>query len=540
MTPRIPVSKTIRIDIPSKHRPEQRHQADRRTQGTSASDRSGPPRGSAYEQLLVSIYDAVLITTTAGDITDANPRSVDFFLYGSDELSTMNIMDIISGSNEGLLSQIVDNLEDAKYTVIDARCTRKDGSMFRSEIAVSQIACGGERQLCFFIRDLTVRQQAEKALREALQRLEKHDKARSMFMSNITHELRTPLTSLMYGITNLLRGIGGPVTEKAKQYLERLDRECRRMLSTVNDILDLERLDAGSLSLAKVKVPLVRLVLRCCDSLKLHAEHKGVEMTFSFTDFSRREEFEDDESGFAFCDPPKIERTLMNIIGNAVKYTPRGGRIDVNLESDPHHDGNLLVTVADTGIGIPPHALDSVMERYYRVGETAEGSGLGLAIAREIVEKHGGHIKIQSPVPGGEQGTLVSISINSVAPPEVLVVDDEAKARRVIVAQLSSVGYNTILAPDAQEGLRHIRQERVDLLLLDLLMPGMDGIEMLRAVRSDEATPRLPVVLITAADLDDEKRKTLGDFSVPIISKPWREEDLLDAIEAAFMAENAV
>ena len=374
-------------------------------------------RGPAFKQLLESVYDAVLITGMQGNITEANPRSSDFFLYHTDELLQLSVLDIVVGSSEALLEQLAESIGDQRYTVIDAKCIRKDGSMFSSEIAVSHIGDGDEMELCFFVRDLTVRKQAEKSLREALSSLERHDKARSMFVSNITHELRTPLTSIMYGVTNLLRGVGGPVSDKTMEYLGRLERECRRLLSTVNDILDLERLDAAELVLAKVKIPLSRLVTRACDTLKLHADHKGVELTFSSADFSAKNDIDDEECGFALCDPIRMERVVLNIVGNAVKYTPSGGRIDVTLGIDPERTGRLLLSVVDSGIGIPAHALDEVTERYYRVGESADGSGLGLAIACEIVEKHGGVLKVASPPPGGERGTMVTISLNSAAPP---------------------------------------------------------------------------------------------------------------------------
>ncbi len=486
----------------------------------------------SYRQLLAGIYDAVVITTAYGEIVDANPRSLDVLLFDVDELQGKNILELISGSDDELLDAIAGNLKNQRFTLLTAYCVRKDGSTFSAEVAVSRLVHDGRSHMCFFIRDLTVREQAEKALREALQRLEKHDKHRSLLGSNIAHELRTPLASLTYGVTNLLKGVGGPVTDKMRSYLNRLDRECKRLLATVHDILDLERLDQGRLVLAKIRIPIARVVAKCCESLAVQAEHKGIKMV-------QHSAKQDSSKVFALCDPNKIERALLNIIGNSVKYTPRGGRVDVETMPSPDRAQTVLLTVGDTGMGIPEHAIDFVTERYYRTGESADGAGLGLAIACEIVEKHGWQLRVESPPPGRQQGTLVSVTLDTVDAPSLLVVDDDPSVCKLMKGQLEVCGYGVNTVGSAEAALGHLQKNRADLLILDLLMPEMDGIELIHAIRKDPLAARIPVVLVSGSDLDEEQFDSLGNMSVPILKKPWDVDELLGAVEAGFMGVNA-
>jgi PAS domain S-box-containing protein len=488
--------------------------------------RNALPETGPYRDLLQSVYDAVLITSPSGRIIDANPRSAHYLLFSRSELCTMNMTEIVAGADRSLLRSVAVNAQDQRYTLIDARCRRKDGSMFAAEIAASGLEYRKQIHLCFFIRDLTVRNQAETALKEALQQLERHDRERSLFVSSVSHELRTPLTSITYAVANLLKGVVGDVPENIREYLEKIDRESKRLLSTVNDILDLEKMATGSLRLAKGKVPLARLVSRSVESFELLAKHKNITLTADIAGVT----------GFVFCDMPKMERALMNIVGNALKYTPEGGTVTVTAREDAKQKSEFVISVLDTGIGIPPHALRKVKDRYYRAGEHADGAGLGLTIACEIVEQHGGAVSVQSPPPGADHGTRVCVELASANPPTILVVSSDKTLVEDVEAGVVPCGYRVSTSPSAEDTLELIRGGRpVDLALIDSRLPGMSGVQMVLAMRSDDKATGVPVIVMAGKDINAAGREVLSGLSVPTLPKLAREAQLLDAIQHAII-----
>jgi len=486
-------------------------------------------RSLEYKQLLQCVYDAVIITNSRGRIVDFNTRALDFLRTNEEELLGAKVVHFISGADGTLLTSIWKNLEDHRYTLIEAHCIRTDKSMFPAEIAVNKIDLPDGRQLSFFIRDVSVRKRAQAALEEAVARLEEHDRSRSLFVSNVSHELKTPLTSMIYAIANLLRGAAGPLPERVQYYLEILDGDCKRLSRTVNDILDLRKLDTKTLTLARTKVPLARLVRSTVESLEVQVEQKNLKLNMSTGS----------EKWFVDCDHQKMERVIMNLVGNAVKFTPEGGTVEVCVKDDPPRPGHVVFSVQDDGIGIPSEAIGRVTERYFTVGEQASGSGLGLAISKEIVELHGGTIKIQSPPPGAEKGTLVSVSLSKADPPTLLIVDDDRAVLDLLNQQMKAHGYRTITAEDGIEALAKVEKEKPDVVLLDLVLPGMEGTELILKMKSEKSLVRIPIIVITGAHMGRGKANILNNFSIPALLKPWKEAELLDRVEGAFLGTAA-
>jgi PAS domain S-box-containing protein len=486
-------------------------------------------RAAEYEKLLQSIYDGVLITDLKGRIVDFNSRAVDFFFCSDAELYGARVIDLISGADEQLLTAIRRNLQNHRHTLIEAHCVRRDKSMFPAEIAVNKIQLDGNGQLCFFIRDITIRKKEQAALEEAIAKLEEHDRARSLFVSNVSHELRTPLTSMIYAVKNMLKGVCGSIPERARRYLEILDGDCKRLLGTVNDILDLRKVENKTLTLARARVPIARLIRRSVGSLAVQAEQKSLNLTVSC----------DKGMWFAYCDAQKMERVVLNVVGNAVKFTPDGGRIEVRVEDDPTKWGYVRFITIDNGIGIPAEALPRVTERYFTVGEQPSGCGLGLALSKEIVEVHGGSVEIKSPPPDRSRGTSVAISLPIVESPTLLVVDDDKAVLALLAEQIAEQGYHVITAENGIEALEKVRSQHPDMVILDLVLPGMEGTEVILQMRGDKDLMRIPVIVITGANVGGAKAEILSSFSIPALSKPWQESELLDRVEGAFLGATA-
>ncbi len=488
------------------------------------------PRNSPYDLLLESVYDGVLITDRAGVILDFNGRAEEFFRMDEARLLGLSVVDLFSGAEDTLVETIQSRLDTHKYTLIEARCNRADGSSFPAEIAVNRLALDAEGQLCFFVRDITVRKRVVDELESAVERLQAHDRARMEFVSNVSHELRTPLTSMIYAVSNMLRGVVGPLPDKAVRYLERLEADCKRLLATVNDILDLRQIESHTLTLTKARLPLGPLVQTGVDTLRVQAEAKRLKIVVQ--PWARE--------WFALCDGQKLERVILNVVGNAVKFTPEDGDVAVAMGPDAEKEGWVCVVVSDTGVGIPKDALPKITQRYYRVGQHAAGSGLGLAISREIVELHGGQLDVISPVPGTDRGTAVRIRLPMAEPPMIVVVTQDRGLAHEVRQQVEAYGYRATWLPAGAEALALCAAQQADLLVADLCSCDAQGASMFLELRDDRRTQRMPAIALARDALSRGCVEILQKIGVPLLPIPWRQSELIGRITTAFSGRAAI
>ena len=481
-------------------------------------------RDTPYDKLLASVYDAVLITDRQGPILDFNNRALEFFQIAESTMPGRCVIDFISGADASLLDRVNHNLESYRYTVVEAYCSRADGTTFPSEIAINPIELDAEGQLTFFIRDITERTRVQQDLKNAVERLEALDRARLEFVSNVSHELRTPLTSMIYAVKNMQRGVAGPLPEKAMQYLDRLYADCRRLLSTVNDILDLRQIENRTLTLTRSRIPLARLVEIGVESLRVQAEAKHIQLLMC----------KPEKSGFVLCDAHKLERVVLNLVGNAIKFTPDGGSITVTFEFGTADTPQIVVHVRDTGIGIPPEALDRIAVRYFKVGDQPIGSGLGLAISREIIELHGGKLLIESPVPGTDYGTQVSLILPLATPPRALVVSADEVLYERLTTFCREQGYPTSGLRDAHALMQGCRQNPPDILILDQALPDGLGLDQILQLRNDRRTVRLPMILVADDSLTRAQLDMLIALQIHRIPRPPTDEALVSAFNVIF------
>jgi PAS domain S-box-containing protein len=482
-------------------------------------------RTSDYKQLLESIYDGVMITDARGRVVDFNSRAIEFFMRNGSELAGMRITSFISGASEDLLDAIQRNLRDHRYTLIEGRCVRSDSSTFPAEIAVNRITIESGGHLCFLIRDITIRKKYQEDLEEAISRLEAHDRARSQFVSNVSHELRTPLTSMIYAVANMLRGVVGPVSDPVRRYLEMLQGDSKRLLATVNDILDLRKLETSTLVLEKARVPLGPLVRRSAGSLHVQAEQKSLRLEFDVPS----------EPWFVDCDPAKLERVMLNVVGNALKFTPEGGCVRIAARPDTSDGTWVVVTVKDTGIGIPPDALAKVTLRYFTVGEQPSGSGLGLAISKEIVDLHGGALQIASPPQGAEHGTEVTIRLPLSDGPQVVVVTSSDPLARRIETVLRREGYSVTVTAAVEDALAALRTDLKALAVVDWSDGRTEGTEVVMKLKANKRMMDVPVVGVTETPMSAQARQVVRTFSIPTLQAPWEDGALMEAVTEGFL-----
>lgn len=342
-----------------------------------------------------------------------------------------------------------------------------------------------------------------------------------------SHELRTPLTSIRGSLGLLAGGAVGDLPDSAQRMLDIAVQSTDRLIRLINDILDLERLSSGTLSLLREACDAAGLVSRAVEEIRGAADALGVEVRGASVE------------GRVWADPDRVIQTLTNLVGNAIKFSPRSGTVEVSARVEDDH---VRFAVEDHGPGIPADQLETVFERFRQVDASDSrvkgGTGLGLAICRTIVEQHGGRIWAESVL--GE-GATFSFTLPlatdagsddqdySLSAPEVLVCDDDAVIREAVRAMLEANGYRVWDAASGEEALAVARERHPDVVLLDLLLPGMNGQETAIALRGDEATSDIPVVVLSV--LASEQMEVQGAASR--LEKPVEEDVLLTALRNA-------
>ncbi len=377
-------------------------------------------------------------------------------------------------------------------------------------------------------QELQIQSQELKRQSETLQRqnielerqsrqIQEADRLKSEFLSNMSHELRTPLNSIIALSRVLMLQTRETLSDAEFGYLEIIGRNGRQLLDLINDILDLSKIEAGRIDVMPETFSLKQVVENLKESLDPLAADKGIDI---------RARIPDDVPDIT-SDMGKVRQILQNIVGNAVKFTEKG-RVDVSARQDG--DG-IAVTVADTGIGIPAEALPHVFEAFRQVdGSMArrfEGTGLGLAIAQRHARLLGGDIQVESAPGKGSVFTLLLPTVFRGAPgrgagpegrldappaatagagdrPRLLVVEDSEPAIVQVRHVLERNGYHVDAARSGEEALAVIRKTTPDGVILDLMMPGMDGFEVLNRIRRFGPARRVPVLVLTARDLTPE------------------------------------
>jgi signal transduction histidine kinase len=370
--------------------------------------------------------------------------------------------------------------------------------------------------------EVEIRRRTEEDLKEALRLLQAHDKAKSDFVSNVSHELKTPLATITYAVANLLRGVMGPIPERMIPYVRMMKEDCIRLTGTINDILDMSRIDAKRLVLNMVRVPFAHVARRAVESLRIQAENKGLKMELIIGS----------RVGFVLCDPHRIERVMFNIINNAIKFT-ESGEIVVDVRLDEEQDSFIRMTVVDTGVGIAAEHLPRITERYFRVEEHISGSGLGLSLSKDLIEMHSGMLGIASPPPGRAQGTSVSVWLPLSAAPSVLALDPDIEILRALQNQLEGQGYQVQAFISSREAMESLAHQKPDAVIVDAVGPEAAALEMVGRLRANPQMQMIPVIVMTGKESSRVHAEIFRNLRVPAVEKPVVIEDLLLCLERA-------
>ena len=407
--------------------------------------------------------------------------------------------------------------------------------------------------------------------------LKEATKAKLMFFTNVSHDFRTPLTLINGPIEQLLQKADDHNESiEDTQLLKLAHKNVQVLLRLVNQILDFRKYESGKLELNLQALDLRESVLNWFDSFRGLAFKKHIKLDLQIASDEPQSDYQ------TMGDLPKLERIFFNLMGNAFKFTPENGRIDVRLS---HEHNKIIMSIADTGPGINVEHIQKIFENFYQIDSAHhEGSGIGLALVKNFVELHGGTIQVDNqPVGTGSVFTVTlpirelteslaeaenrraNISAQQVEnelaeviepqelaeddpKPAVLVIDDNADIRQYLRTLLSPV-YHVFTAADGQEGIRKAMRLVPNAIICDVMMPGIDGMETCRRLKSEVNTCHIPVMMLTACSLDEQRVQGHQEGADAYIPKPFNSDVLMAQLEALvkshdkirdFFSENAI
>jgi PAS domain S-box-containing protein len=510
-------------------------------------------REEAHRRILETASEGIWTLDTSGVVTFANRGMAEMLGIDPRALPGRSFFDFVPAEDRDLASERYRAVLAGERAAFEARFVRVDGSLIWAHVSATAIPDGGGSPVGMLgmFTDVTARHRAEAELQRLLaseQRsraeAEAANRAKDEFLATVSHELRTPLNAMLGWLTMLRSGALEPA--KTERALEVIERNARSQAKLIEDLLDVSRMISGNLRLERKRIAAGTIVDGAIDVVAPMAAEKKVEIV-------RRIAKAND---LVAADPERLKQIVVNLATNAVKFTPQGGRVTIQVA---RRGGSIVIEVADTGQGMAreflPHAFDRFRQQDASMTRKHAGLGLGLAIVRHLVELHGGTVTADSDGPGKGARFLVSLPVlDDVSastlpravpalsePPDirapsttlrgarVLVVDDETDSLEMLSELLTRAGAEARTASCAKDALPIVTEWHPDLIVSDLAMPEEDGYDLLGRVRAlgTELGGRTPAIALTAhARLTDRLRVLSSGFQA-YLSKPVEPLELI-------------
>lgn len=544
------------------------------------ADGFGSP-GIGIESVERGVLDATAIYPTGGDAIIQTAMKI---LKGEKyERTTLLPSYLVSTPQEAMLLISMDRALTAEAERVERmhdratiylRESQKERGILYVVLVVLVVICG----LCIALfRMNQLRRKSNKRLYEhknkliekngqlltMARQLEEATNAKLVFFTNISHDFRTPLNLIASPLEMIKRRLEekGNGEKEIASLLHIAQRNVGVLLDLVNQILDFRKLENGKMDLKLQTADINALIASWQESFLPYAEKKGIRLDFRLCDGECP----------ATVDVGKLERMVYNLIGNSIKFTPEGGTISLRCKKDD----NLTITVSDTGPGIDKENLDKIFERFYQIGKNGEeGTGIGLALVKKYAELMGGRIEIESCTAEedkGATGTSISITIpvepatgtasaapvsGHIAPdsllacsdlpsvdieeeqgvnvdetrPVALVIDDNADMRSFISTLLGGK-YHVLTAVNGENGFKTAKENVPDIIICDVMMPVMDGLECCQRLKNDMCTSHIPVIMLTACSLDEQRVRGLESGAEAYLAKPFNSSVLMAHME---------
>ncbi|MBY5946903.1 ATP-binding protein [Photobacterium rosenbergii] len=497
--------------------------------------------------------DVIIITDAKGYITWVNPAFETLTGYQSEEALGKQPGDLLQGrgTDKAAVAQMSASLAQKKAVKVELLNYTKQGHAYWVEMDISPVLDQDGEVIRFIAveRDITERRRVNKRLEEALEQATKASSAKSDFLANMSHEIRTPMNAIM-GLSELL--LDKVTIPEQHEKLKIINQSAENLVTIINDILDYSKIEAGKLTLNDAQFDLREVLEQAVELSAYQAKNKGLPVMLDIPS---------DIHTQVIGDKGRLNQVLLNLLGNAVKFTQKG-HIKLSVTEELLGQGPLFrFTVEDTGMGIPEDRLPYIMDKFEQVDNSAtrefEGTGLGLAICKHLVALFGGKLQVQSiqdvgstfsftiglklQAVGGEgmaervvQSTSAIQTEEEALPAlKVLVAEDSQVNRMLVEAMLANSQLNLIFAKDGQEAVDLYQQHRFDMVITDISMPRKDGYDVtneIRALQQSSQFPWCPVIALSAHAMLEEQenchQRGLDDY----LTKPVKKHELLAMI----------
>jgi len=510
--------------------------------------------------LIESNIDALMTTDPRGIITDVNKQMESLTGCTRDELIGAPFKDYFTDPDraEAAISRV---LAEGKVTNYELTARAMNGALTVVSYNATTFYNRGRRLQGVFAaaRDVTELKRFEQTLQQKNVELEEASRMKSEFLANMSHELRTPLNAIM-GFSEVLRdGLMGQMTDPQRGLAVKIFTSGQHLLSLINDILDLSKVEAGKMTLDLERVQVPSLFSNCLSIVRERAASRRINLVMDIAD----------GLGSIQADTRKMKQIVYNLLSNAVKFSHDGGQVTLSAArvtraavgrlpatwagrcfplAGRGHEDFLEITVCDTGIGISPEGLTHLFTPFSQVdsglARKFEGTGLGLALVKLLAELHGGTVAVHSSVgegscftvwvPASEEGQRAPGAVPEAVRPRAqagagiaLVVEDDAKSAELISLQLEAEGFTVLHADSAEAALRLAVQQPLSLITLDIMLPNMDGWELLDRLRRVPELVRVPVVIVSIVA---ERNRGFALGASAIMQKPLSRQELSETL----------
>lgn len=499
---------------------------------------------SKLNTIFESVPEAIVVADGWGVIIQCNLATAEMFGYKPTELVGKNVRVLMPHMDRAAHDSYLRTYQETGQKKIMDRprlvqAMRKNGNLFPARVLLNETRLGDSHFLIGVIQDYTGTQYAQDLLVEAKDKAEQANRLRGEFLANMSHEIRTPMNGIL-GMTEQAMNTEDRQTQK--EYLSLARDSAGHLLHIINQILDFSKIEAKALELEFVATSPAQLLSQTARSLSQLAHGKRLKLDV-INDASLPE--------WVLLDPVRVRQVLTNLLGNAIKFTSRGSVV-LSAKASPHDQENMVnleISVTDTGIGFDSERADALFAPFMQadgsITRSYGGTGLGLAITKSLVELMQGEIKVQSrkgvgtcfsihlPVKIATKAQALEIDTTLDASPaselSVLLAEDHVINRKLAEIMLKRMGHQFVLVEDGSQALDALKKHRFDVVLMDVMMPVMDGLTALKLWREHEAAqnmPRTPVLMVTAHAMTGDRERFLAAGADGYVSKPMSEATL--------------
>jgi PAS domain S-box-containing protein len=479
-----------------------------------------------YSRLFRHSNDGIFIYDLEGHVLDVNLKGMNLLGFSKPEIFALNLVDFHPPEAHEAFRAAMKKVDQHGFVNYEIPFRKRNGKLFPAEVSASAIELSNKKVVQGIVRDITERKKAEDRLKRANDELRKLNQLKTDFVSTVSHEFRTPLTIIVQANEMLAAEAFGKVSDEQRFWLVRIDENTTRLNRLLNEILDLSKLQSGRVDMTRELIDLGELVRGRVSSLELLAANKGIEMLLSITEPLPK----------VWANPSRVEQVLNNLIENAMKFTPTGGQIHVQVVQD---QDTVRVSVKDTGPGIRLENLDLIFDRFAQESsdnnaeKSKSGIGLGLAISKEIIVQHQGRIWAESTL--GQGSTFFfTLPITSRAPERraktVLVIDDHEETCNEIDVALTGAGYRVLCSRNGDAAIQLVREQgaEVDLVVIEVPFPGSSGFDVARVTR--QLHPDIPMLIMTAFANQPALFDSSGIKPTAAIPKPLKMDRFLEVV----------